>query len=219
METRNQAIVTGWLFVITGVVFGVGRFFMPDHGIADASYILDVIKQFRQSVFCSVIIQITACALYAVTLFSLAQVSYPQKKTTLLGIILFGIGIMGLCTDAIFHLLAYYMTDSSVDASDNIVRIMYFIQTDGLFVVVLLLLPFFIGSLIMAWGLRKQQLISPLAIYVFLGAIGYFVIGSVIVNAFFVRLVSLNFFAIGHAFIGFELIYNNRKTVSPGILS
>ena len=88
--------------------------------------------------------------------------THPQKKITLAGAVLFGIGILGLCADAFFHLLAYFMTDDSVTVQKDVIQTMNFMQTTGVAFLIPLLLPFFIGSIVFAVGLKKEGIIFRL---------------------------------------------------------
>ena len=132
---------TGWLLILAAISFSISWFLMPDPGTTDTQYILKAVKQVRINVLGAVIIQIISSVLYVIALFKLTQVISPLKKISLTGIILFGIGAMGLCADAFFHLLAYFMTDNSI----NIQRcdaVMEFMQTTGVVFLVSILLPF-----------------------------------------------------------------------------
>ena len=62
-----------------------------------------------------------------------------------------GIGAMGLCADAFFHLLAWFMTDDSVTIQEDVIRVMEFMQTDALIFLVPLLLPFFMAAWYWQW--------------------------------------------------------------------
>ncbi len=122
-----------------------------------------------------------------------------------------------MCSDAFFHLLAYYMTDDSVFIQENVIIIMNFMQTKGVIILVPLLLPFFIGSLILSIGLKLQNVISKIPMVVFLIAIFAGIPGAVIINKIFlykgpiVSLIILGTFAIGQAWIGLEIILRKNN--------
>ena len=134
----------------------------------------------------------------------------------MIGISLLGIGAMGLCADAFFHLLAWFMTDNSVTIQQDVVRVMEFMQTKGLIFLVPLLLPFFAGNLFLAIGLNKQAVISGAAKFIFIAA---FVIGAIITAASKIQiykgldpvLAILSLFAAGQILAGFELINLKQK--------
>lgn len=193
---------------------------MPDPGTTDAAHILEMVKQSREFVLSSVIIQITSSVLYIVALFLLSQLFLPQKRMTLAGIIFFGIGAMGMCADAFFHLLAYYMTDSSVDVTGSVVKVMEFMQTEGVIILIPLLLPFFIGSLLLAIGLSKQKVISKIPMIVLIIAITIGPLGSVLTRTILpytgngISLTILALVAIAQARIGYEVIRSKGEETS-----
>jgi hypothetical protein len=209
---KNQLTFTGYTLILAAITFWLSWFLMPDPGTTDAAHILQIVKQSRSSVFSSAITQICSSVLYVTALTLLAQLFLPQKKMTLVGLIFFGIGVLGMCADAFFHLLAYYMTDSSVDIQQNVVRVMEFMQTDGVVILIPILLPFFIGSLLLAIGLCMQNVVSKFPGWVFSLALTVGPITAIISKKIFLyqgNLVSLSIlglFAIGQAFIGYTLI-------------
>ena len=208
---KRQTILTGYLMIAGAFTFWLSWFLMPDPGTTDTNHILSMVKGSRDAVLLSVIIQITSSVLYAAALFLLAKVSFPQKKT-MTGVIVLGIGTMGLCADAFFHLLAWFMTDDSVTIQGDVVRVMEFMQTDGLLFLVPLLLPFFIGSLVLALGLHKQKIVSAIPKWIFLATLIIGPVGAMLsrvmfhYNGTFVTLGALAIFSAGHVWIGFELI-------------
>jgi len=213
---NKTKIFTGILFICGAIGFFISWSLMPDPGTTDASHILDIVKRSRSNVVNSVVIQIITSVVYVTALFLLTQISFPLKKESLLGVCLIGVGVLGLCSDAFFHLLAWFMTDNSVSIQRDVVRVMEFMQTEGVRFLIPLLLPFFVGGLLLAIGLRKQRLTSSLPAYVitiaFLLAI-LMVIGTkthiykVPVPVLFI----LGIFAIGQAIIGFEFLTPSRK--------
>jgi hypothetical protein len=81
-----------------------------------------------------------------------------------------------------------------------------------------LLLPFFIGGLILAIGLSKQKILTTLSAYAITLA---FLVAMVTVTAAKTHVCNgpvpvlfiLGIFAIGHAIMGFEFLGPNRKIV------
>ncbi|MBW0432847.1 hypothetical protein HGB47_04385 [Leptospira yasudae] len=90
--------------LITAVTFWISWFLTPDPGTTDTNHILRIVKAVREFVWISAITQIVSSACYTIALFLIADLFSPQKKTTLIGLALFGIGAMGMCADAFFHL-------------------------------------------------------------------------------------------------------------------
>ena len=216
---KRQKNLTGYLLIFAAISFWISWFLMPDAGTADTNHILRIVKQSRIPVLYSVIIQIASSVLYLLSLFLLVRVSIPRKKT-LVGIALFGIGTMGLCADAFFHLLAWFMTSDSVDIQQDVIRVMNFMQTQGLIFLIPLLLPFFIGSLVLAMGLKKQGIISRIPQLIFIAAFFIGPIVTVIVHKISgyrgpaITLSILGIFAAGQALIGFELMKTAKKQVT-----
>lgn len=119
---------------------------MPDPGTVDAAHIPAIVGQGRASVLASVLIQITSSVAYLTALILLVRDNL-LGRTALAGALLFGIGTLGFCADDFFHLLAYEMTSNSVMVTADVVEAMRLMQTDGMIVLLPLLLPFFAGSL------------------------------------------------------------------------
>lgn len=214
MNKQNK--LTGYLLILAAITFWISWFLMPDAGTRDTNHILTIVKSSRTNVLCSVIIQIISSVLYVVALFRLTRYHLPWKKIKLTGIIFLGIGAMGLCADAFFHLLAFFMTDNSVNMQQDVVRVMQFMQTTGLIFLVPLLLPLFIGSLVLAINMKKQAMISRLATVMFIVAFTVGIFGGIMTNAFHftipgLSLIILGVFAAGQAAIGFELNFARKQ--------
>ncbi len=213
---KKQTTLTGYLLILAAITFWLSWFFMPDPGTTDTNHILAIVKASRTSVLCSVIIQIVSSVLYTIALILLTRISLPKGKT-LTGIILLSIGAMGLCADAFFHLLAWFMTDNSVTIQEDVVRVMEFMQTDALVYLVPLLLPLFLGNLVMAMGLNEQGSISRTPKLIFIVAL---FVGPVVVllakkafgyNGPALTLITLGLFSIAQTLIGYELIKVPKK--------
>jgi hypothetical protein len=214
---KRQKNLTGYLLILAAITFWISWFLMPDPGTTDTNHILAIVKQARISVLCSVIIQIVSSVLYILALFSLTRFSVPQKKITLIGISLFGIGAMGLCADAFFHLLAFFMTDDSVNIQQDVVRVMNFMQTTGVVFLIPLLLPLFIGSIVLAVGLKTQGVISKIPAITFTTAFSIGIVGAIIAKKVFeyngpiLSLITLGLFAAGQALIGLEILASRKR--------
>jgi hypothetical protein len=206
----SQKTPTLCLMVYAAVTFWISWYLMPDPGTTDAAHILAIVGEWRTSVLASVLIQITSALAYLVALFLLVRMSAPQK-TAMVGIVLFGIGAMGLCSDAFFHLLAYAMTNGAVTMGDNVVEVMHLMQTQGVVVLLPILLPFFIGSLVLAIGLAGQGATSRRPACIIVAGIVVGVLGTLIATKLFgyqgrlVTLTALGLFSLGHAAMALEL--------------
>ncbi|EMY76684.1 putative membrane protein [Leptospira weilii serovar Ranarum str. ICFT] len=217
MNTNRFKILTGVLLILAGITFWLSWYLMPDPGTVDSAHILAIVKQSRMSVFSSVIVQIVSSILYTIAFFSLIQIVFPPRRYTSIGIVLAAIGVLGFCSDAFFHLLAYYMTDDSINIQENVVRVMHFMQTGGVIFLIPLLLPFLIGSILFAIGLNQQRIVSKIPAILFIVVPIFGFLGSVTAKKIFlyqgnlVSLMALGLFALGHAWIGWELISSSEK--------
>ena len=213
---KKQLILAGYLLMFAALTFWISWFLMPDPGTTDTGHILKIVKNSRTSVLYSVIIQITSSVLYLLSLFLLARIIIP-KKLTLIGIVLLGIGTLGLCSDAFFHLLAWFMTSDSVNIQEDVVRVMDFMQTQGIVFLIPILLPFFIGSLVLAIRLNKQAIISKKSGLIFIIALLTILISELVMNKILMykipglTLTALGLFATGQALIGVELVVASKK--------
>lgn len=212
--------LTGYVFILAAITFWISWFLMPDPGTTDANHILQIVKESRMNVLSSVIIQIISSVLYVIALFGLTRDFLASKKIKLIGVILLGIGALGLCADAFFHLLAFFMTDNSVNIQKDVVRTMKFMQTTGVVFLLPLLLPLFIGSLVLSNGMKKQGMISKSATVIFIVAFSIAILGGISSNAFHftipgLSLIVLALFAAGQIVIGFEL--NKRQRLPKTI--
>lgn len=215
------AILAGGLLMLAAATFWISWFLMPDQGTADTLHILSIVKESREAVYSSVIIQIISSVLYLPALFLLTQAAVPQKHATLAGLVLLGVGAMGMCADAFFHLLAYFMTDPAVNIQEDVVMVMNFMQSQGIVFLAPLLLAFFVGSLVLGIGLHKQAVISKIPQLIFVAAFVLGIAGGVVVNKFLgygrpvLVLSILGLFAIGQALIGFELMMKQERKNIP----
>ena len=213
---KRKNILTGCILMLAATGFWLSWFLMPDPGTNDTVHILSIVKQARGNVMNSVIIQIITSVVYVVALFLLTQISFPLRKTSLLGIIFLGIGSLGLCADAFFHLLAWFMTDNSVTIQKDVVTVMEFMQTTGVVFLIPLLLSLFIGSMLLAIGMNKQGLITKRSKFIIATA---FLVGCVIaiLNKLGIyggpvpTLAILGIFAAGQGAIGLDLAAPSKK--------
>jgi hypothetical protein len=119
---------------------------------------------------------------------------------------------MGMCADASFHLLAYNLTDETLLTDDGIMSLMTVMPNDAMKILIPLLLPFFLGSLVLALALNKQGTISIIPLFLNLTAWLIVPISAAVATASYltnVNLVSLSMLglvATSHIFLGCELI-------------
>lgn len=209
---NTQANFSGYLLALAGTTFWFSWLLVPDPGATEGVAILNIVKDARESVYYSSVVQIISAGLYVIALFLLAHLYGAEKRTTLFAIILFGIGAMGICADAFFHLLAYNLTDEHVLTNDGIISVMTFMQNDAMKILIALLVPFFIGSLLLAYALNRQGNISKIPMVLNLVAwmimsISFTVTrASYLTNVNLVSLSVLGLVAMSHILLGSELI-------------
>ncbi|MBX3242104.1 MAG: hypothetical protein KIT80_14035 [Chitinophagaceae bacterium] len=182
--TNSNLAVAGWLLMFSAITFWVSWFLMPDQGTNDTGHILQVVAGARVLVFYSVIIQVVSSIAYIPALFLLVHVVSPCNKSILWGSILLSIGAMGMCMDGFFHLLAYYMTAESVYMQPAVTVLMTDMQTKGIVLLVPLLLPFFAGTLLLTFGLRKQKIIPAHPLVITIVAFVTAISGAILINKF-----------------------------------
>ena len=217
---NKQTIIAGSIFILAAVTFIISWYLMPDPGTTDTVHILKIVKEERVSVLASIIVQIISSVLYISALFFLLQRGVHKKRINLAGIILLGIGALGLCADAFFHLLAYYMTDASVTIQQDVVTVMNFMQTEALAFLVPLLLPLFIGSLVLSFNLATLKIISKRSAWFTSAAFLIGIICAIAANTGLYSgaipvIVILGIFVAGQTIAGFELmLFENAKITS-----
>lgn len=211
---KKLSFITGGTFILAAVTFWISWLLMPDPGTTDTPHILAIVKESRNQVLASVLVQIVSSCLYVAALFCLGQLAFRQSGLTLTGIILFGIGVLGLSADAFFHLLAYFMTDPSVTVQEDVVKVMDFMQTTGVVILLPILLPFFLGGLMTAWGLSKQNKMSRTPLRILALAFITAITGAIVtknfvpIDAKLLSMTVLGLFATGHIAMGLYLTRN-----------
>lgn len=208
---KKLSFITASTLILAAATFWISWLLMPDPGTTDTPHILAIVKVSRSEVLASVLVQIVSSCLYIVALFSMAQLTQRQNSLTLIGSVLFGIGVLGLCADAFFHLLAYFMTDDSVTIQKDVVQVMDFMQTTGVVILIPILLPFFIGGLVMSIGLSRQGHASKGPVWILASAFVIAIVGAIISKNIFpldtkmFSMTVLGLFAAGHAAIALQL--------------
>ncbi len=225
MKTNKVLVLAGTLWIAAAVTFWLSWFLMPDPGTTDTEHILQMVKQSRNAVLASVIVQIFSSVLFIFALFALAKTVFSLKKIYLTGIALVGVGAMGFCADAFFHLLAWYMTDSSVTIQKDVVQVMEFMQTSALNFLIPLLLPFFAGTLLLANSLRRTGITSGLPVILLSIVIIAGPAAIIIANKVFgysgpwMSQVPIGIFAAALVLLGIELIRSGRQQQESFIVS
>lgn len=220
MKITSQ--LSGYLLMLASACFFISWWLMPDPGTTDTKHILSIVKASRLQVICSVTVQIISSLLYTVAALLLVRRS-SLHKTAFAGVVLLAIGAMGLCADAFFHLLAYYMTSNSVTVQEDIITVMNYMQTDALVFLIPLLLPFIAGSILLTAGLDKQSIISKWPLRIIVIALLTGLAGAVItrsagaVSGATLSMMVLALFSIAQIHAGLQLVVK-RKPVRTGSL-
>lgn len=206
---------SGVLFVLAGLTFLLGWLLMPDAGTNDAAHILQVVSNHRQGVWWSVIIHLFSSLLFVVAVVGLQTESRASKsKTMRVGASLVLMGAMGVCLDAFFHLVAYYLTAPGVVAQ-AVLEPMRLLQTQGIAFLVPLLLALVIGGGVYSAGCYHIDATSPWAKRVFILALVWIVFGGIAsARLGFNRLVLVQGFlslvTLGYCWLGYEILLRWR---------
>src|SRR5262249_47925499 len=113
----NLERVSGLLLIVAAVTFVGGWVLMPDAGTADAAHILEAVSAPRALVWWSVVAHLV-CGIAFVTAVVGVQsdAAANASVTARVGAWLVLVGAVGVCMDAFFHLMAYYLTAQGVTA-------------------------------------------------------------------------------------------------------
>lgn len=151
----------GWLLAAS-VLFWISWSLMPGVGVTDTRLILERVALQRDAVWLSTVLQLVSAACFAPPLVALGRLGHARRSRALeIGAVLLAIGAMGSAADAIFHLLAYYMTAPGMQ-QDALVPLMDAMQGPGLRVLAPMLLAFFIGGATLAVGAARAGLVPRL---------------------------------------------------------
>lgn len=149
----------GWL-VAASVLFWLSWSLMPGVGVTDTRQILERVALQRDAVWLSVVLQLVSAACFAPPLVALGRLGHVRGSSVLRrGVVLLAIGAMGSAADAIYHLLAYYMTAPGMQ-QDALVPLMEKMQGPGLAVLAPMIVAFFVGAVLVAGGAAAAGLVS-----------------------------------------------------------
>jgi hypothetical protein len=212
--------LAGYLLIAAAGTFWLSWFLMPDQGTADPDHILAIVRQHRTSVYWSVLVQIISSVLFIPAILLLLQGLDNQKNSrlVLLGAGVFLIGVMGMCADAFFHLMAYFMVQDGLLPSAEIQILMASLQSEGIVFLLPLMLPFFIGAILLALGLHRQNRLSSLPAFVFIGSLLLAILLGIGANLLGLNkqpivLTFLAAYAIGLSLIGMEYLLPKKAFV------
>lgn len=204
------------LLIVASILFWLSWFLMPDQGTADPVHILKIVAMNRTSVFNSVISGILSSVFYLIALFQIQARLKVLSTISIMGTTLLAIGVMGMCVDSFFHLFAYFLTSPTLDQTTNLTQVMADLQQTGVYFLIPILLPFFIGTIIWSWGLYRQQIIQKHVFQLGIFALIFGIAGGLLSKNTFpgarptIVLLFLAFFAICHILIAIHLTRYNE---------
>jgi hypothetical protein len=210
MTTQSGGV---W-FIVAAITFWVAWIFMPDAGTNDAEHILKAVRDSRDSVWWSSVIHLLSSIAFVAGIVG-AQTD-PRAANSWIarwGAFLVLVGSLGVCADAFFHLMAYYMTAEGVDLG-AVLEPMRLLQTQGIVFLVPLLLSVAIGGWIYVVGLGRAGVLSSRPWWMFEFAFVVAMVGGALVvgyglNRQTVVLCVLGLVSLGYGWMGYELA--NRK--------
>jgi hypothetical protein len=153
--------MNGLWFVAAAVLFWLSWLLMPGVGVTDPQQIFALVASQRSLVAASVVVQLLSAALYGPALVGIVSDGDLGRVPALRwGAALLLVGAMGSAADAVLHLLAYAMTAPDLEAG-SLIRVMAFMQGQGLFLLAPLILSFFVGGFVLSIALAMAGLVSP----------------------------------------------------------
>ncbi|HEY9839815.1 MAG TPA: hypothetical protein V6D23_05100 [Candidatus Obscuribacterales bacterium] len=206
---------SGLILMLAGLSFWLGWALMPDAGTNDPAHILRLVAAHRQGVWWSVVTHLLSSLAFVIAVVGLqTERRCARSKTTRVGATLVLMGAMGVCMDAFFHLVAYYMTAASV-APAGVLEPMRLLQTQGILFLVPLLLALIVGGTVYSAGFYHIDATSPWSKRVFLAGLAWALIGGLIAarTGMGRQLVSqglITFIALAYCWLGYEVLLRWR---------
>jgi hypothetical protein len=211
----SYARISGILLAVAAAAFWLGWILMPDAGTRDAAHILDVVGAHRSAVWWSAVVHWLSSILFILGIIGIhSDVRASASGGARLGAALALLGAMGVCLDACFHLMAYYLTADGVPAS-AVLESMRLLQTEGLAFLVPLLLSLIVGGAVYSVGLARAGITSGRSRWVFLLGIAWAVAGGAVAVTVGagrqeVALVFVGFVALGYGWLGYDVAVGRR---------
>jgi hypothetical protein len=148
-----------WL-VVASALFWLSWTLMPGVGVTDTRQILERVALQRDAVWLSTALQLISAACFAPAIAGLVRLGDARGRRGLVtGAVLLAVGAMGSAADAIFHLLAYYMTEPGMDLA-AMAPLMDRMQGPGLALLAPMLLAFFAGAAVLAVSAARAGVVS-----------------------------------------------------------
>lgn len=202
----------GLFFILAGLLFWLGWALLPDLGNHDPAQTLALVAGHRSHVWWAVFIHIATSLALGVGVVALqTDRRATRSKTMRVGATLIVVGAMGLCLEAFFHLVTFYMTAPNV-ALAQMYEPLRLLQTQGKIVWQLLELALIIGGTVYSAGLYHIDATSPWAKRVFLVGLAWGLIGSLITSRLgldpqWMIHGFLSWVALGYSWMGFEVLF------------
>ena len=173
----------GACLVGAGISFWLAWFLMPLPGTADPAFILDQVGATPERVWWSVALQLISCALFVPGLLGITL--DPKLRTSASAFAaasLTGVGVTGLAADAIYHLVAFEMSQPGV-SREAMLPVMVRFQSADLVFVAPQLLALIAGVAWLAVSAARAGAVSRLAPRLLALALGVAVAGGVAARA------------------------------------
>jgi hypothetical protein len=84
-EMNTRANFSGYLLTLAGTTFWFSWFLMPDPGTTETAVVTEIVKQTKESVYYSSVVQIISSVLYLIALFLLVHHYGSERKQHFLG--------------------------------------------------------------------------------------------------------------------------------------
>jgi len=211
----NVQRISGLLLIVAAASFLIGWVLMPDAGTVDAAHILEVVSIQRSAVWWSVVLHLI-CSVALVTAVLGIQTSFAtnMSRIAIIGAWLVLVGALGVCADAFFHLIAYYMTANEVGAHAAI-EPMRLLQTQGVVFLAPMLLALIAGAVVYPMGLWRSGVTTAWPYWLGITAIAVATAGGVVVASLgqgrqTVVLVFLTLIAFPYGWIGYDIVLSRQ---------
>jgi hypothetical protein len=150
----------GAFLVVASVTFWVSWVLMPGVGVTDTAMLFALVGANRSGVFASVLLQLISAAAYAPALVAIAASDEARESRPIrAGCALLAVGAMGSAADAIFHLVAYEMTNPTVTPA-AMAPVMRRLQGPDLALLLPFVAAFFSGSAVLVVACRKGGMLA-----------------------------------------------------------
>jgi hypothetical protein len=205
----------GLFFMLAGILCWLGWALLPDLGHHDPAQTLALVAAHRSQVWWAVVTQLTTSLILGIGVIALqTDQRATRSKTMRVGATLVVVGAMGLCLEAFFHWLTFYMTAPTV-VLNPMYELLRLLQTQGKLVWQVLELALLIGGTVYSAGLYHIDATSPWAKRVFLIGLAWGLIGSIVTTRLGIhpQWVIYGFFswiALGYSWMGFEILFLMR---------